>query len=60
VKRLHYFFNHIKDNDLSVVDQRANVQNVPPEDFDTDAKMIKWMEEGTNAIAESKKFIELI
>lgn len=60
VKRLRYFFNHMKEFDLEqgpLVDQRANVQSCSEEDL---ANIVKWMEEGTQAIAESRRFIELI
>lgn len=60
VKRLRYFFNHMKEADLDLVDQRSQVQQVSPEDYGSQETMIKWMEEATLAIAEAKKFAELI
>ena len=33
VKRLRYFFNHLKEEDLDLVDQRAQVQSVAPEEY---------------------------
>jgi post-segregation antitoxin (ccd killing protein) len=57
VKRLRYFFNHIKEEDLKQVEQRASIQSVSEQEAD---QVTKWMEEATKAIAESKKFIELI
>ena len=60
VKRLRYFFNNLKEEDIDLVDQRAQVHSVPPEEYSTNEQMTKWMEEATAAIAEAKKFTELI
>ena len=59
-KRLKYFFNNIKEGDLELVDQRAQVQQVPPEDYGSQEQLTQWMEEATLAIAEAKKFSDLI
>jgi hypothetical protein len=39
------------------LDQRANIQTCTEEEL---SNIVKWMEEGTLAIAESQKFIDLI
>jgi hypothetical protein len=62
VKRLRYFFNHIKDYDgtsaaSQSIESRANVQPFTDADLD---QVNRWMEEGTLAIGESKRFIDLI
>ena len=33
VKRLRYFFNNLKEDDLDLVNQRAQVQSVAPEEY---------------------------
>jgi hypothetical protein len=59
-KRLKYFFNHIKEGDLELVDQRAQVQQVSPEEYGSQEQLTQVMEEATLAIAEAKKFADLI
>ena len=60
VKRLRYFFNNLKEEDLDLVNQRAQVQSVSPEEYSSSEQMTRWMEEATAAIAEAKKFSQLI
>lgn len=60
VKRLRYLFNSLKDYDVETgpqIESRANIQGVSDDDLDN---MPKWMAEGTQAIAEGKRFIQLI
>lgn len=60
VKRLRFFFNNIKDYTQEhgpVLEARANVQSCSDEDL---SSVTKWMEEATQAIQESKRFIDLI
>ncbi len=61
VKRLRYFFNQLKDYELgesaAAIDQRAGVQPLAVDDLQN---VTRWMEEATQAIAESRRFIELI
>ena len=59
-KRLKYFFNHIKESDLELVDSRAQVQQVTPEEYGSQEQLTQVMEEATLAIAEAKKFADLI
>ena len=60
VKRLHYFFNHIKEFEggtNSAVESRANIQSCSENEM---GQVSKFMEEATLSIAESKRFIALI
>jgi cytochrome c553 len=60
VKRLRYLFNNLKDFDFNTgpqIEARANIQAVSDDDM---SNIAKWMAEGTQAIAEGKRFIQLI
>ncbi len=58
VKRLRYFFNHIKEvNDVNHMHQLASAVTLTRDEAD---QVTKWMEEATKAIIEAKRFNELI
>jgi|LauGreDrversion4_2_1035121.scaffolds.fasta_scaffold428224_3 hypothetical protein len=58
VKRLRYFFNHIKEvRDVEKMHQLACAETLSKDEAD---QVTKWMEEATKAIVEAKRFNELI
>jgi len=58
VKRLRYFFNHIKEvKDVNEMHELASAQTLAKDEAD---QVTKWMEEATKAIVEAKRFNELI
>eukprot|EP00347_Sterkiella_histriomuscorum_P011500 403372217 len=60
LKRLRFFFNHLKDYEEGL-EMRADYQACNPDDINEKINpMAKWMDEATKAIVESKRFIELI
>ena len=60
MKRLRYFFNRLKEEDLERVEEGAEGQNAGEEEYSSNEQMVRWMEEATRAIGEAKKIGELI